>query len=223
MRTLDLQIDYWNDIGPSKSFKHPVNLPRLKQWIAPSSRILDLGCGYGRALGLLHSSGYHNLIGVDPARAMITVARQRFPAVSFEVQADPPRLDLPDASVDATLLLAVLTCVPTDEGQRAIVAEITRVLRPGGLLYISDMRLQQDARNRERYARDEKKYGTYGVFDLSDGATVRHHDPRWIETLTAGYEQLALDEIEVETMNGNRATAFQWFGCKRNENSPSRR
>jgi SAM-dependent methyltransferase len=139
MRRLDLQIDYWNEVGPNKSFKHPVNLERLRQWVMPKSRILDLGCGYGRALGLLHASGYRNVIGVDPAPAMITAARRRFPAIAFELQTDPPRLDLPDAAVDATLLFTVLTCVPTDEGQRAIVAEITRVLRPGGLLYISDM------------------------------------------------------------------------------------
>ena len=44
------------------------------------------------------------------------------------------------------------------------------------------------------------------------GAIVRHHDPRLIETLMHGYERLALEEIEVETMNGNPATAFQWFG-----------
>jgi hypothetical protein len=95
-----------------------------------------------------------------------------------------------------------------------IIAEITRLLRPGGVLYISDMFLQADARNLQRYVEGEKRHGVYGVFDLRDGVTVRHHDRSWIATLTTGYEQLAVEEIPIETMNGNPATAFQWFGRK---------
>src|SRR5262249_14806968 len=109
---------------------------------------------------------------------------------------------------------AVLTSVPSNEGQRAIISEIKRVLRPGGLLYISDMFLQTDSRNVERYIRDEKKYGIYGIFDLSDGATVRHHDPAWIETLTKDFERLGLDELSVQRRTRHPASAFQWFGKK---------
>jgi hypothetical protein len=64
----------------------------------------------------------------------------------------------------------------------------------------------------ERYVEYEKKYGIYGVFDLREGATVRHHQRAWIDTLTKDYELLDLEEIQVHTMNGHPATAFQWFG-----------
>jgi SAM-dependent methyltransferase len=210
--TLDFQIDYWNRIGPTKPFAHPVNLEQWSRWVEPTSQILDYGCGYGRVLDILHSNGYRNLIGVDPAPAMIATARQKFPEISFEVLQDFRSVDLADASVDAVLLFAVLTSVPTNEGQRAILAEISRVLRPRGILYISDMWLQKDARNLERYAEGEKMHGIYGVFDLSEGVTVRHHEPKWIEELTKGYELLALEEIQVQTMNGHTSSAFQWFG-----------
>jgi SAM-dependent methyltransferase len=215
---LDNQIDYWNRVGPGKPFAHPLNFDRLAQWLSPESRIADVGCGYGRALGLLLERGYHNLIGFDPAPAMIAMARERFPAIAFEVINDPPHIPLPDASVDATLLFSVLTCVPTDEGQRAIVAEVRRVLRPGGLFYISDLWLQTDERNRERYQRDESKYGIYGMFDLPEGVTVRHHDPRWIAELTSDFDTVALDDVDVQTMNGNPAQAFQWFGARKTVN-----
>jgi len=211
-RRLDLQLDYWDRIGPTKPFAHPVNVDLFGRWVPPTSRVLDFGCGYGRVLGILHSHGYRDLIGVDPAPAMIAAARAAFPSISFEVAQDYRRLALPDASVDAVLLFAVLTSVPSNEGQRAIVSEITRLLRPGGVLYISDMWLQTDDRNTRRYAEDEKKYGIYGVFDLEEGVTVRHHDPAWIETLTAGYEVLALEDIAVQTMNRHSVSAFQWIG-----------
>jgi SAM-dependent methyltransferase len=211
---LDLQIDYWNQVGPTKPFAHPVNIEQLGRWVSRTDRILDYGCGYGRALRFLHANGYTNLIGVDPAPAMIDAARQNFPAISFDVLNDYQRVQLPEASVDGVLLLSVLTCVPTNDGQRAIISEITRVLRPRGVLYISDMFLQTDSRNVERYVRDEKKYGIYGIFDLGEGATVRHHTRGWIETLTKDFESLELEEISIHTMNGHSAKAFQWFGRK---------
>jgi SAM-dependent methyltransferase len=212
---LDLQIDYWNQVGPTKPFAHPVNIEQLSRWVSPTSRILDYGCGYGRVLGLLHGHGYTDLIGVDPAPAMVAVARQSFPGLSLDTLDNYQKINLPDASVDAVLLFTVLTCVPSNEGHRAIISEITRVLRASGLLYISDMFLQNDSRNVERYIRDEKKHGIYGIFDLSEGATVRHHDRAWIETLLKDFELLVLDEISVQTMNGHPASAFQWFGRKR--------
>jgi SAM-dependent methyltransferase len=211
---LDLQVDYWNRIGPTKPFAHPINIDQLSRLVSPQSRILDYGCGYGRALGFLHSYGFSNLIGVDPMPAMIEAARRKFPAIPFEVLDDYQKVQLDDASVDAVLLFAVLTSVPTNDGQRAIIAEITRVLRPDGILYISDMFLQTDPRNLERYLDGEKKYGIYGVFDLSEGAVVRHHERSWIEKLTADYETLNLEQITVPTMNLHPAAVFQWLGRK---------
>ena len=213
MSQLDCQFEYWNTEGTRKSFAHPLNLERLSPRLSPDSCILDFGCGYGRCLGELFASGYRDLIGFDFSPAMIAAARARYPEITFQA-IQSSTLPLSDASVDATLLFSVLTCVPTDDGQQAIVQELHRVLKPGGLLYISDLWLQPDERNLTRYARYESKYGTYGVFDLPEGVTVRHHDPKWIETLTRDFKMLALDNIEVVTMNGNPAKAFQWFGSR---------
>jgi SAM-dependent methyltransferase len=214
MRPLDCQVEYWNRFGPGKPFGHPVNFDRLAQWVATCDRVVDYGCGYGRVLGLLYDHGYRDLIGVDPASDMVAEAGRRFPAIHCQHLAMPPYVDLPSGSVAAVLLFTVLTCVPGDEGQLAIVGEAGRILRPGGLLYISDLWLQSDARNVERYVRDEPKHGKYGVFDLPEGVTVRHHDRDWIGVLTAGYQRVALDEIVVRTMNGHQAHGFQWFGQK---------
>lgn len=213
MLNLDHQLEYWNTEGAQKSFAHPLNLRRIRQWLTEDSLIVDFGCGYGRCLGELFEAEYSDLVGFDFSPAMIDSARERFPQIVFE-QLDSTAVPLPDNSVDAVLLFSVLTCVPTNDGQRAIVNELHRVLKPGGLLYISDLWLQEDERNLSRYARDEAKYGTYGVFDLPEGVTVRHHDRKWIETLTRDFKMVALDEIEVVTMNGNPAQAFQWLGLK---------
>jgi len=215
MQDFNKQLDYWNRVGPHKPFSFPVNVDRIRQLLPLESRILDFGCGYGRVLELLRAHGYSDLIGFDPATAMIAAARDRCPDIMFRELTDPPHLPLADASADAVLLFAVLTCVTTDAGQREIINEISRVLRPDGLVYVSDFWLQKDPRNLLRYEEGFAKYGLYGVFDLPEGVTVRHHDLRWIEELLSGYQLVALDEIQVMTMNGHQAAGFQLFGRRK--------
>jgi len=210
---LDSQLQYWNTAGTQKPFAHPLNLRRVRQWLTPDSRIVDFGCGYGRCLGELLNEEYSDLIGLDFSPAMIAAARAQFPEITFQ-EIESLSIPLLDETVDGILLFSVLTCVPTDEGQRTLVRELHRVLKRGGLLYISDLWLQTDERNLTRYTRDKQKYGIYGVFDLPEGVTVRHHDPKWIETLLQDFRMVALDDIEVVTMNGNPAKAFQYFGLK---------
>ncbi len=209
---LDHQIEYWNRAGPTKPFSHPVNIERFQGLVGGDRRVLDVGCGYGRTLELLRNHGYTRLMGVDIAPAMIAAARSRVPEADVRAISAPPHLPTADNAVDAVMLFSVLTCVPTDEGQRALIEECRRVLRPGGVLYVGDLWLQNDARNLERYARFEEQYGVYGVFELPEGVVVRHHDRRWIDQLLSDFDRLALDELDVITMNGHRSAAFQWFG-----------
>ena len=127
-------IDYWNRVGPAKPFSVPIDLARLGTLLTRDARIVDIGCGYGRVLQILRDEGYHRLIGVDPAASMIEAARQRVPEAELHVMSSPPIVPLPDRSVDAALLVGVLTAIPGDDDQRALVAETARVLTRGGVM-----------------------------------------------------------------------------------------
>jgi SAM-dependent methyltransferase len=208
---------YWNREGTTKTFTHPVNLDWLRERLTPNAQILDYGCGYGRVAALLDEQGYRT-VGVDAAAAMIEKARGLYPSLSFQ-QIVPPGLPFADGFFDAAVLFAVLTCIPADDDQRAVVDELHRVVQPGGLLYISDYWLQPDRRNRDRYAQHEERYGTYGVFEVSDGVAVRHHSRDWIRCLLRKWETMATADIPITTMNGHDATGFQWLGRKPLERS----
>ncbi len=116
---------------------------------------------------------------------------------------EPGPLPFDDASFDAALLFAVLTSIPSAEHQQALVAEVERVLVPGGLLFVSDLWMQDDDRNRARYAAGERVHGTRGVFEHPEGAAFRHPDREWLEDLRLGRETLSLRDVDVTTMNGN--------------------
>ncbi|MGW2250974.1 class I SAM-dependent methyltransferase [Kitasatospora sp. NPDC001660] len=213
MSSLDHQINYWDTTGTEKTFTHPVELTWLSR-LGPDARILDYGCGYGRLAGLLLQEGFRDVEGVDFSPKLVDRAREQHPGARFTVLTEPPALGRPDGSVDAALLIAVLTCIPTDDGQRGLIDELRRVLRPGGLLYLSDMCLQEDERNRSRYARFAAQYGTYGVFETSDGAVCRHHRPEWLRELLAGFDVVAEREVVARTMSGNPARITQLLAAR---------
>lgn len=212
---LDSQVGYWNSTGTAKVFGHPVE-PSWLDRMDRHGRVLDYGCGYGRLIGLLAERGFENIEGVDVAPHLIARARERHPAARFTVLDRPPRLNHGDGRIDAVLLFAVLTCIPTDTGQRELIAELSRVLRPGGLLYLSDLCLQADQRNRFRYAQFAAKYGAYGIFETNDGAVCRHHTPDWLRDLFADqFNIINTREVATETMNGHAVAATQLLVSRR--------
>ncbi|MBO4252686.1 class I SAM-dependent methyltransferase [Streptomyces griseorubiginosus] len=209
------QLAYWNGPGAAKVFTHPVH----SAWAARfgrQARILDYGCGYGRVMVELTEQGFSDVRGADPSAALIARGRRMRPDLRFEVLQSPPALPYAAASFDVVLLFAVLTCVPDEEDQRALVAELGRVLAPGGLLHVSDLLLQDDDRNRDRYAAPARRSGApYGVFVTDDGAVCRHHGIADLHALLADMDVVDERRIDVGTMNGHRSRAVQMLCRKR--------
>ena len=207
------QVSYWDRVAHEKRFSHPLRLDWFGRYSNQQARILDYGCGYGRTLAELSEAGYQNLVGVDFSEAMLMRAQAAIPRPLL-VRNDGNRLPFKDNCFDAILLFAVFTCIPDGNEQRSLLAEIERVLRPRGLLYLSDVLVNTDQRNRERYERDAEKYECYGVFELPEGVVVRHHSREWIAELTGSFQLLEYETFTVTTMNGNAAAAFQYLGRK---------
>lgn len=202
------QRPYWDKVASQKTFTHPINRDWLSEFVPTSARILDYGCGYGRALAELASLGYARLVGMDFSSAMVARGRQAYPAMDLRLVDALPTSE-PDAGVDAALLLAVLTSIPDKSEQDKVMQEVRRLLRPGGMLLVSDMPLQDDERNRSRYARDAAAFGAYGIFRTDDGAVVRHHDEARLHALLSGFDIVRTAEVSLSTMNGNPAKAVQ--------------
>jgi trans-aconitate methyltransferase len=97
------------------------------EWLAaqPGERILDLGCGDGQLTARLLTAGA-DVVGVDASGAMVAATRGRGIAAD---EASAEALPYDDASFDAVFSNAVLHWV---RSQDAMMAEVHRVLRPGG-------------------------------------------------------------------------------------------
>lgn len=207
---LDNQAPYWDQVAQAKTFTHPLDLALLTQFVSPQETVIDYGCGYGRVLRQLHDAGFAAQ-GYDVSEQLIGRGRAENPDLAdrFHHLPAPPQLPLPAASVGAVLLLAVLTCIPSNAGQRAVLAEIERVLRPGGVLYLSDYYVQALREATGAYGTLHDDAANYGVFTLPEGVTFRHHRPAWIAELTARFVVRHAQTVAVHTMSGRPTEAFQ--------------
>jgi SAM-dependent methyltransferase len=214
MNDINNQVDYWNDVAWKKEFTHAVDLSLLRELLPLDSRILDFGCGYGRVSQELVQAGYRDVTGVDSSAEMIRRGRHQYPHLRLEALGSSG-FSYPANSFDAVLLIAVLTCIPEDQGQQALLAALKAVLRPGALLYISDYLLQADERNQQRYQQHLAELGRYGVFRLPEGAVVRHHSREWLQGLTHDLETVSVAQVDATTMNGHAVRALRYVGRKR--------
>ena len=101
--------------------------------LRPGERVLIVGCGTGADLPFLPPDV--EVLATDLTPAMLERARARnHPGAAFRVM-DGQALDLPDASFDAALLHMVLEVIPDPA---RCLAEVARVLRPGGRVAVFD-------------------------------------------------------------------------------------
>ena len=94
-------------------------------------RVLDAGCGPGRITRYLADRGV-DAFGIDLAPRMIAVARELFPGLQFAV-GSIDALELDSGSLAGVLAWYSIIHTPPDE-LSGVLAELLRVLRPGGWL-----------------------------------------------------------------------------------------
>ncbi|MGV9574128.1 toll/interleukin-1 receptor domain-containing protein, partial [Streptomyces nigra] len=83
----------------------------------------------------------------------------------------------------------------------------------GGTRYVSDFLLQEDERNRARYARGSSHFDDYGGFETEDGGVFRHHSRSWFFSLLRDFTTVARRDITVNTMSGHEARGYRHWAA----------
>ena len=136
---LDVKAGYarWSaiyDTAPNPLIR--VEQPVVRAMIdgSPVGDALDAACGTGRHTVYLRERG-HRVIGIDATPEMLEKARAQVPGADLR-QGDLESLPLKDASVDLAVCALALSHLPE---LAPAIAELCRVLRPGGRLILSDL------------------------------------------------------------------------------------
>ena len=112
----------------------------LKGRIVPGMRVLDAGCGMGRNLVYLLKSGFE-VFGVDESDGAVArttrLASELAPHLPLDnFRVDPvERMSFADAGFDVVISSAVLHFARDEAQWQAMVGEMWRVLKPGGIFF----------------------------------------------------------------------------------------
>ena len=170
------------------------NLARIQ----PGDAVLDVGCGTGTlALAVQRRLGSAGRVaGVDPgaeqiARARAKAARRNAP-IEFQVGVIE-QLPFPDSTFDVVLSTLMMHHLPAPLKRQGL-AEIARVLKPGGRLVIAD------------FTRKQERQGRAARFHAG-GSSMRN--------LAALVKDAGFQELETEEIRPARFSTFPGAGFVR--------
>lgn len=174
--------------------RQTANLARIE----PGEQVLDVGCGTGTlAMEVQRRVGSTGRVaGIDPsaeqiARARAKAARRHVP-IEFQVGVIE-RLAFPDQTFDVVLSTLMMHHLH-DDLKRQGLAEIARVLKPGGRLVIAD------------FKRKQERAGQAARFHAGGSS---------MQDLVAIVSDASFERVETEEMRPSRFSAFPGTGFVR--------
>ncbi len=144
-------VAIYDTMNPYSADAQPGFYSQLAAEVGAAS-IVDLGCGTGLITCELARQGYQ-LIGVDPAPAMLDIARRRCSDRVRWIDGDASRLGTPNADL-AVMTGHVAQFFITDASWHAALTSLAAALRPGGRLAFESR--NPGAREWEDWSRDAR-------------------------------------------------------------------
>jgi len=162
-------------------------------------RVLEAGCGFGRNLAYLMREGCQifaldaDAAGIEHVRQLSASLNTGLPVDNFQV-GQIEKMPFPDEFVDAVICSAVLHFARDEDHFRAMLSELWRVLRPGGLLF---------CRLGSRIGMDfERLQGN--VFLLPDGSKWFLVDEEMLLDLTEELDAVMVDPLKTTIVQDHR-------------------
>lgn len=171
----------------------------LRGNIAPGMRVLDAGCGYGRNLVHILREGCEvfavdaDAEGVEHVRRLSAALATGLPPENFKV-APIEQMPFADGFVDVVICSAVLHFARDDQHFLAMLKELWRALKPGGLLF---------CRLGSRIGMDFEPVRGH-IFRIRDGAEWFLVDEAMLMRLTDDLNGVMVDPLKTTIVQDHR-------------------
>ncbi|MBR8743591.1 cyclopropane-fatty-acyl-phospholipid synthase family protein [Nocardiopsis sp. MG754419] len=139
-----LHLGYWDlgalDVPLVEAADRLTDMMAERLRLSPGQRVLDVGCGLGQPAARIAAAEDVHVTGVSISREQVKRATELAEKADFasrlEFQhGDAMRLPFADASFDAVVAIESIFHMPDRE---QVLAEIARVLKPGGRITLTD-------------------------------------------------------------------------------------
>jgi tellurite methyltransferase len=173
----------------------------LRGRIRPGMRVLDAACGGGRNLVYLLQSGFEvfatdgDARAIEAVRGLAAQLAPQLPVENFRVE-PVERMTFPDRFADVVVSSAVLHFASDDAQFDAMVREMWRVLKPGGMLFC---RLASSIGMEDRARQISGRR-----FTLPDGSDRYLVDEAMLMDLTARLGGRLLDPLKTTVVQNQR-------------------
>ena len=135
------QCDLWDKMWTSRTVDQELEACEIESpprdlfvtYIPKGGKIIDAGCGFGKWVVYLHRRGY-DILGIDSNDLAISKLRQFDPTLQVE-RGEILATGYPDHSFDAYISMGVVEHF--EDGPQAPLKEAYRILKPGGLIFVS--------------------------------------------------------------------------------------
>lgn len=171
----------------------------LRGNITHEMRVLDAGCGYGRNLVHLLREGCE-IFALDESREAVEHVRSLsasletgLPAENFQVGLIE-KMPFPDSSADVVICNSVLHFARDEDHFEEMLAEMWRVLRPGGMLF---------CRLGSRIGMDFEPVGD-NRYVIGDGSEWYLVDEEMLLELTEGMNAILVDPLKTTIVQDYR-------------------
>jgi SAM-dependent methyltransferase len=171
----------------------------LRGNIGPGMRVLDAGCGYGRNLIHLLREGCEIFAldasheAVEHVRSLSASLETGLPAENFQVGLIE-RIPFPDSFADVVICNSVLHFARDEDHFQKMLAEMWRVLRPGGMLF---------CRLGSRIGMDFEPVGS-NRFVIGDGSVWFLVDQKMLLELTEEMNAILVDPLKTTIVQDHR-------------------
>ncbi len=171
----------------------------LRGNIASGMRVLDAGCGFGRNLVYLLRAGCEVFAvdadprGVDHVRRLAAMLAPGLPPANFRV-APIEQMPFPGELADVVLCNSVLHFARDAAHFRAMLAELWRMVRPGGMLF---------CRLGSRIGMDFNEIRP-GIFEIGDGSEWFLVDEEQLLELTEELNAVLVDPLKTTIVQDYR-------------------